>query len=230
MTGAVRYTHEVSHHRYSYTTCAGVVCISTRYTDTWGVCCAVVGGVRWPAPRTLGDVTTLPLPPEEMRFVALQSAVAAHTTGTSESAILRTADLFLWWLRAGGTLTSLRLVVGAAQSEDDDSTPSQKGPADMAGMNTGQKIQLTADPEDAAGYDVDVPVVFTVADDTVASIVDIPEDPKSVWVVSGAPGSTVVTATVTKLDGTELTGTLAVDVVPGDVAVVNIVAGDPVDE
>lgn len=165
-----------------------------------------------------------------MRFVALQSAVAAHTTGTSESAILRTADLFLWWLRAGGTLTSLRLVVGAAQSEDDDSTPSQKGTADMAGMNTGQKIQLTADPEDAAGYDVDVPVVFTVADDTVASIVDIPEDPKSVWVVSGAPGNTVVTATVTKLDGTELTGTLAVDVVPGDVAVVNIVAGDPVDE
>lgn len=97
----------------------------------------------------------------------------------------------------------------------------------MAGMNTGQKIKLTADPEDASGYDVDVPVAFTVADESVATIVDIPDEPKSVWVVSGAPGSTVVTATVTKQDGTELTGTLAVDVVTGDVAVVNIVAGDP---
>lgn len=97
----------------------------------------------------------------------------------------------------------------------------------MAGMNTGQKIHLSADPEDAAGYDVDVPVVFTSADESVATIVNIDDEPKSVWVVSGAPGSTVVTATVTKLDGTELTGTLAVDVVPADVAVVNIVAGDP---
>ena len=100
----------------------------------------------------------------------------------------------------------------------------------MAALNTGQMLKLTADPEDAAGYDVDVPVVFTVDDEAVASIRDIPEDSKSVYVVSEAPGSTVVTATVTKLDGTELTGTLAIDVVTGDVSVVNIVAGEPEDE
>jgi hypothetical protein len=94
-------------------------------------------------------------------------------------------------------------------------------------MNTGEKIHLSADPEDASGYDVDVPVVFTVADESVATIVNIDDDPKAVWVVSGAPGSTVVTATVTKLDGTDISGTLAIDVVPADVAVVNIVAGEP---
>ena len=99
----------------------------------------------------------------------------------------------------------------------------------MAGMNTGQKILVTADPEDASGFDVDVPVAFTIDDPTVATI-GATEDPKSVWVVSGAPGSTTVTVTVTKLDGTPLAGTLAIDVVPADVAVLNVSAGEPVAE
>lgn len=145
-------------------------------------------------------------------------------------AVLHTADLFLDWLRSGGTPYFVRLVVGAPQAEDDNSTPTMKGNATMAAMNTGQKLQLTADPEDAAGFDVDVPVTFTVDNTDIATIVDIPDDPKSVWVVSGAPGSTVVTASVTNLAGEVLTGTLAVDIVSGDVAVVNIVAGDPVPE
>jgi hypothetical protein len=180
-------------------------------------------------------VTTLPS--ENLRATALEQAVALYSPVDSAPwwatadglpfSVLNTADLFLAWLRAGGQPSSVRMVIGAPQDETDDTSPTMEGPAAMAGMNTGQKIKLTADPEDAAGYDVDVPVAFTVADESIVVIDNIDDDPKSVYVVSGAPGSTVVTATVTKLDGTELTGTLAVDVVPADVAVVNIVAGDP---
>ena len=99
-----------------------------------------------------------------------------------------------------------------------------------------QKFQLSADPEDAAGYDVDVPISFTTSDSTVVTLEDITlgdgtADPKSKWVVSGAPGSAVVTVSVPTAEGQpDLTATLAVDVVPGGVATVQLVTGDPVDK
>lgn len=188
-----------------------------------------------------------PIPSEDLRATALEQAVLLHLDGGPPPwwipgsavpfAVLHTADLFLAWLRAGGTPDRVRLRVSQPMAEDAMVPTARHIPTDptledttMAALNTGQMLKLTADPEDAAGYDVDVPVVFTVDDDSVASIRDISDDPKSVYVVSGAPGSTVVTATVTKADGTELTGTLAIDVVPADVAAVNIVAGEPEDE
>ena len=176
------------------------------------------------------------LPSEGLRIAALRTAVSLYTPTESvpwwaadklPDAVLTTAEIFLTWLRQGGYPSAVHILAGPPQDEADDTIPSSKGRPDMAAMNTGQKIPLSADPEDAAGYDVDVPVVFTVADESVATIVNIDDEPKSVWVVSGAPGSTVVTATVTNLAGEALTGTLAIDVVPADVAVVNIVAGEP---
>ncbi|QUD15897.1 hypothetical protein [Nocardia phage KYD2] len=188
-----------------------------------------------------------PIPSEDLRATALEQSVLLHLDGGPPPwwipgnvvpfAVLNTADLFLAWLRAGGTPDHVRLRVSQPMAEAAMVPTARHIPTDptledttMAALNTGQMLKLTADPEDAAGYDVDVPVVFTVDDDSVASIRDISDDPKSVYVVSGAPGSTVVTATVTKADGTELTGTLAIDVVPADVAAVNIVAGEPEDE
>ncbi|WP_405490457.1 hypothetical protein [Nocardia sp. NBC_00511] len=99
-----------------------------------------------------------------------------------------------------------------------------------------QKFQLTADPQDAAGYDVDAAISFSVDNSAVASIVDVTLDdgtidPKSKWIVSGQPGSAVVTVSVPTSEGNpDLTATLAVDVVPGGVAIVNLVAGDAVDK
>lgn len=95
---------------------------------------------------------------------------------------------------------------------------------------------LSADPQDAAGYDVDVPIGFAIDNTTVATLEDVlladgSTDPKSKWVVSGAPGSAVITVSVpTAPDMPDLTATLAVDVVPGGVATVTLVAGDPVDK
>ena len=106
----------------------------------------------------------------------------------------------------------------------------------MVQINTGQKFSIAADPEDAAGYDVDVPVSYAVADETVATLAPFADDagnddPKSRWVVSGAPGSTVVTVTVPTVEGEpDLAVTLAVDVVAAGVATIDVTTGDPVDE
>lgn len=187
-----------------------------------------------------------PIPSEDLRATALEQAVLLHTPAQTAPwwaadnlpySVLNTADLFLGWLRAGGTAWTVRVRASAPMDEAAMTPTATHIPTDptmedatMAAMNTGQMLKLTADPEDAAGYDVDVPVVFTVDDEAVATIRDISDDPKSVYVVSGAPGSAVVTATVTKADGTELTGTLAIDVTSADVASVNIEAGEPEDE
>lgn len=99
-----------------------------------------------------------------------------------------------------------------------------------------QKFQLSADPQDAAGYDVDAVITFAVDNAAVASIEDVTladgtVDPKSKWIVSGAPGSAVVTVSVPTSEGNpDLSATLAVDVVPGGVAIVNLVTGDAVDK
>lgn len=99
-----------------------------------------------------------------------------------------------------------------------------------------QKFQLTVEPEDAAGYDVDVPITFAIDSTTVATLEDVlmadgTADPKSKWVISAAPGSAVVTVSVpTTPDNPDLTATLAVDVVPGGVATVALVTGAAVDK
>lgn len=97
-----------------------------------------------------------------------------------------------------------------------------------------QKVLVTVDPKDAAGYDVDAVIGFSVDDETVLTLADNvlddgTVDPKSKWAVSGAPGSAVVTVDVPTTEGNpDLTATLAVDVVTSGVATVDIVTGDPV--
>lgn len=101
-----------------------------------------------------------------------------------------------------------------------------------------QKFKLTADPEDSAGFDVEVAVAFSIPDgDATVTLEDVllddgvTPDPKSKWIVAGTPGSTVVTVLVRPADGSaDLTATLAVDVVTGGVATIALVSGDPVDK
>ncbi len=96
------------------------------------------------------------------------------------------------------------------------------------------KFMLSADPEDAAGHDVSVPITFTVADTTIATLEPVVRedgtpDPKATWVVAVEPGSTTVGASVPTVEGQpDLAATLAVDVLPGGVATVELVAGEPV--
>jgi hypothetical protein len=170
------------------------------------------------------------LPSDTLRVAALEQAAALTIAGNISGDVITTANRFLAWLRAGGTPVRVRLSISRNTGKSDTITPLPKGSADMAQITDTQKFQLTADPEDAAGYDVDVPVTFVTGDEGIATLAAVDGDPKSTWVVSGAPGSTVITATITTLAGTQLSATLAVDVVTGDVAVVNLVAGEPTDK
>lgn len=96
-----------------------------------------------------------------------------------------------------------------------------EGDTMAAVLTTSQEFELTADPEDARGFDVDVPVEWTVeSEDDAVEIVDT-DDPKTVIIRAVQPGSALVKASVG-----ELYGSLAVDVTAGAVATIEIAPGE----
>jgi len=173
------------------------------------------------------------------RIAALQAATSVHTSIGSlmlcpgvdrdvtitqaELAIRRTADKFAAWLE--GT-NRIRLIPGPAVDETTGAPTGNITQEESMQINTGQKFSVAVDTEDAAGYDTVETIAWSISDENVASLV-IAEDTRSVEVISGAPGSAVLTASIPSL---ELSATLAVDVVPAGTATISLVAGDPVDE
>lgn len=144
------------------------------------------------------------------------------------TAILKRADRFYGWL-VGVTRVSFRIgpVVGEAS---DVSEPKHSAPeGEIVQINTGQKFSVAIDTRDASGYPTDATVEWSVADETVATVVLDEGDDQKGWVISGAPGSTVLTVRVTDVEPA-LEATLAVDVVPAGTATVQINAGPAVPE
>lgn len=177
--------------------------------------------------------------PEETRdlkITALREATgsfsdtdpSAQDSDTQTKAILMRADRFYGWL-VGETRIILR--VGPVVGEESDATepthPVEEG--ETVQINTGEKFSVAIDTRDAAGYPTDATVEWTIADETIATVqVDAADDQKG-WVISGAPGSTVLTVRVTDVEP-PLEATLAVDVVPAGTATVQINAGPAVPE
>lgn len=155
-----------------------------------------------------------------------QSAEETYTKGTV--VILKTAGRFYGWL--SGTVR-LALLTGPAVDEtsivEDPKTP--QGEGDTVQINTGQKFSVAIDTKDAAGYPTDATVEWSIADETVATIVHDDNDDQKGWVVSGAPGSTVLTVRVTDVEP-PLEATLAVDVVPAGTATISVATGPAVPE
>jgi hypothetical protein len=85
---------------------------------------------------------------------------------------------------------------------------------------------VSVDTEDAAGYDTMETIEWSIDNADVVSLV-VAENTRSVEVISGAPGSAVLTASIPALG---LSATLAVDVVPAGTATIALIPGDPVDE
>lgn len=174
-----------------------------------------------------------------IRIAALRSAVDMHanlgltllpgvdrdiTIRQAELAIRRTADVFAAWL--AGT-KRLHLIPGPAVDETTGATTGiHITQGDIVQINTGQKFPINVDTEDAAGYDTTVAIEWSIDNADVATLV-VAEDTRSVEVISGAPGSAVLTASIPALG---LSATLAIDVVPAGTATIELVAGDPVDE
>lgn len=177
----------------------------------------------------------------EARAAALQAAAVLHgplvllpgvdravTEYATQLAIRRLADQLAAYLL--GT-ARLHLIPGPVVDEAEDvpiGTPTHQEDVAMTQLNTGQKFRVTVDTEDAAGYDTAETIEWSIDNGDVATLI-VSEDTRSVEVVSGAPGSAVLTASITSLDP-PLSATLAVDVVPAGTATIELVAGDVVDE
>lgn len=176
-----------------------------------------------------------------VRRAALSAAMDLHVdlvgayppTGDREEtaraavlAVRRTADVLAAWL--AGT-TRLHLTPGLITDEAADvptGTPTQKEGVTMTQLNTGQQVTYTVDTEDASGYDTVETIEWVVSEPGVLTL-NVSEDTRSATIVSGAPGSGVLTARISSL-GLEVTE--AIDVVPAGTATIKLVAGDVVDE
>jgi hypothetical protein len=172
----------------------------------------------------------------DLRISALRESVETFATTLPEeegsnaqtAVMLERANRFYGWL-VGATRLILR--VGPAVGEDSDTNwpkhPASEG--EIVQINTGQKFSVAIDTRDAAGYPTDAVVEWSIADETVATVVLDAGDDQKGWVISGAPGSTVLTVRVTDVEPA-LEATLAVDVVPAGTATVQINAGPAVPE
>ncbi|MFC3986419.1 hypothetical protein [Streptosporangium jomthongense] len=171
----------------------------------------------------------------EARQTALTAAVALHgpvrllpgvgretTVAASRLAVRRTADVFAAYLL--GT-TRIHLIRGLVVDEA-TGVPADPTEGETMQLNTGQKVRYTADTEDAAGYDTVETVEWSTNEPTVVTL-NISEDTRSCEVVSGAPGSAVLKASIPSL-GLEVTE--AIDVVPAGTATIKLVAGPVEDE
>lgn len=144
------------------------------------------------------------------------------------TAILKRADRFYGWL-VGVTRVIIRTgpVVDETSGVKEPQHPAPEGATVQ--INTGEKFSVAIDTRDAAGYPTDATVEWSIADETVATVVLDEGDDQKGWVISGAPGSTVLTVTVT--DAPDLPpATLAIDVVPAGTATVQINTGPAVPE
>lgn len=180
----------------------------------------------------------------DLKIEALRSAVAAFagsdlmdlkpgesaelTYAKGTSTILATANRFRGWL--SGTV---RFAILASPAVDENSTTEQPHApipeGDTVQINTGQKFSVAIDAKDAAGYPTDATVEWSIADEAVATVVHDDGDDQKGWVVSGAPGSTVLTVRVTDVEP-PLEATLAVDVVPAGTATISVSTGPAVAE
>lgn len=148
-----------------------------------------------------------------------------ETAAAVEDAVRQTARKFAALLE--GT-KRLRLIPTTPVNESAGAAGEPTQGATTMQMNTGQKFSVTADTEDAAGFDTAETLAWSIDNPDVATLV-VSADTKTCEVVSGAPGSAVLTATVTSLDP-PLSATLAVDVVPAGTATISLDASDPVAE
>lgn len=134
------------------------------------------------------------------------------------------ADVFIAWLRRPVKIRFGPPVITEQGSSEWVST----GEGNMATIDTSQVVTWDVDPEDDRGFDVDVVLDVANSDDSVATVEFIPKtdtELAKVRATAVAPGATLITVSVPGTDPL-VTGSLAVDVVPGGVATIEF--GEPV--
>jgi hypothetical protein len=156
-------------------------------------------------------------------LVLLPGIDRAATEHAAQEAIRRLADGLAAYVL--GT-TRIHLTPGPVVDEASGNPAETTPGGEKMQINTGQQVTYTADTEDAAGYDTVENIEWSVDNGDVVAL-RVSEDTRSCTVVSGAPGSALLTARIASL-GLEVTE--AVDVVPAGTATIKLVAGDVEDE
>lgn len=130
--------------------------------------------------------------------------------------VIDLADAIAQWL---DPLVLITVTVSPVRRQNDPHTLRAVGGTPMQ-IHDDEQFDVTLTAKDAKGYDVAGESFTATADDE--SVAAVTQDGATFTVVAGNPGSTVLTFT----DGT-VSATLAVDVVPGDVATIEVTPGAP---
>lgn len=180
----------------------------------------------------------------EARTAALAAAATLHgplrlrpgvdretTEHEAQLAVRRIADRLAAYLL--GT-AHLHLIAGPVVDETATAppgAPAYEGVV-MTQMNTAKKFELSIAAADAAGFPTTPNVTWAIDNPDVAEL-QVAEDEQTCVVVSGTPGSAILTVTIEdeNAEGVEpLSVTHAIDVVPAGTATIELVAGEVVDE
>lgn len=155
---------------------------------------------------------------------ALDAAVDVVTgLQLDQAETLPLATKFYGWLVGPA---SMSLSFGPIVDQDTEEPTGRNGSA-MTQLRDSQKFTVSLTAQDAKGAEV-LDDASTTADDAVwtsdneaAFTVEVDaSNPRSATVIAGTPGSGVLTVAIG-----EITATLAVDVVPGDIALVTLSEG-----
>jgi hypothetical protein len=165
------------------------------------------------------------------RALALTEAVELHAESFGDvqfeegrKAVIQTALAFYSFLTGAASVT----VSYGPIVKQDTQEPIGKAGSAMAQIHDDEEFDIELAAADAKGAavldregDTSDDPTFTSSDESVFTYRTFNENPRKATVVAGLPGSAVGTITIGNI-----TVTHAVDVVPGDVATVNITEGE----
>lgn len=158
------------------------------------------------------------------RGEAFNGALDREGSRVATEALLDTATTIFRWLTGPVSFT---IRIGEVFKQDGSTTGRTIGGSPMQ-LHDDEQVTLSVAVADAKGAAIaddpsrtDDNLEWTVDDENVATL-QVSADTRACTVVAGQPGSTVVTV---KLG--DLTATEAVDVVPGDAALITISEGTP---
>lgn len=159
----------------------------------------------------------------DLRVQAVDFALRLGLSYSSADSLISAAALIEDYLADGDTAGSNALVmvrVGLIARQDGEGSP-REGSYPVSQLHDDEQISYTLAGRDAKGYDV-TGEAFSASVDN-GDVVKVTQDGDTFTVVANAPGSAVVTFSD---DASGLSVTQSVDVVPGNIATIQVQAGD----
>jgi hypothetical protein len=122
---------------------------------------------------------------------------------------------------AGNPLAVIQIRVGLVREQADGNPSPVQPEGPLMQLRDTQQVTYTLAGKDAKGFDVSGEQFTAVSLDE--AVVTVTQDGDTFTAVAGAPGSAIVTFSEA---ASGLSATEAIDVVPGDLATIDVVAGD----